>query len=172
MTSLFLNSLILPSFFLALIGFIFLAYAFRINKNAHVNFIRIGVLFIAQLILLVASTIITESNADNKSRIQLKGILVNKNTSIVVGEKLLDSNKTKEMSEALKSISDIEAHHSHPIDTLLIQIVYQRDTFNLTLGQDSEIPTEYWVFADKYCVNNIGRIRTPFFIDKNTNKIP
>jgi hypothetical protein len=167
MTTTFLTSLIPTSFVAAIVGFTLLIYALRINRKAHVNFIRIGVSLIGQLVVLVASALITGSNEDKKSRLQLRSLLDNKIISMTVDGKLLDSIKTKELSLALSSITDLDAHHSHPIDTIKIQVISGRDTLNLTLGQDSQFSTEYWVFADKHSVNEIGRIRTQFFTDQN-----
>ncbi len=167
MTSSFLSSLVLPSFIAGFVGFFLLLYAWSINNNAHLNYTRIGVLFVGQFVLLFFTILITSANEDKKSRLQIGSFLDKKNIIIKVNGKLLDAERTKELSEALKSVVDIPAHHSSPTDEIRISIFFERDSLNLTLRRDSYIETEYWVFTDRNSESEIGRITTQFFKDKN-----
>jgi hypothetical protein len=45
-----------------------------------------------------------------------------------------------------KSIKNLPAHHSHPVDKIDISFDYRGNRYHYQLGQDSKEPNEYWVF--------------------------
>jgi hypothetical protein len=56
----------------------------------------------------------------------------------------------------------VSAHHSHPTEKIVIEIIAQHKTYNFELRRDSKIENEYWVYhSDKS--REIGRIRTRIF---------
>lgn len=65
---------------------------------------------------------------------------------------------------ALKSVRPVGAHHSHPTEMLWIEIQTQTGSTVLSLGRDSQLPQEYWVFSsplfEASSGNGIGRIET------------
>jgi hypothetical protein len=67
----------------------------------------------------------------------------------------------------LRSIRRLPAHHSYPTTRIGIEIRGEgRRTLMLTLGRDSERPSEYWVFSDASQVtrdNEIGRVVSLLF---------
>ena len=70
MQSNFFESYILISSSIAIIGLGILYYAFNVNKNIYV--IRIGILFVVQLILLIISQIMYDVNEDKRMRKRVK----------------------------------------------------------------------------------------------------
>lgn len=67
---------------------------------------------------------------------------------------------------ALKDLASLPAHHSHPVQTLVLDIHSSRGELRLNLGRDSGDKHEYWVFSPAYWFttrNEIGRLRTPIF---------
>jgi hypothetical protein len=70
-----------------------------------------------------------------------------------------------EIVTALQSLSDLPAHHSHPVKTMTVEIS-DRTRLLLWLGRDSDNPREYWVYYPKHLItrnNEVGRIITPLF---------
>jgi len=67
---------------------------------------------------------------------------------------------------ALKNLAPLAAHHSHPPETLMVDIRSSRGELHLNLGRDSGDRHEYWVFSPTYWVttrNEIGRLQTTAF---------
>jgi hypothetical protein len=48
--------------------------------------------------------------------------------------------------EALKTITPVSPHHSHPLKPLLLEIAFGSQKLDLLVARDSELPSEYWVF--------------------------
>ena len=168
MQSNFFESYILISSSIAIIGLGILYYAFNVNKNIYV--IRIGILFVVQLILLIISQIMYDVNEDKRMRKRVIDIIDNKSFQILLNGNILDSTKKRAFAKDLKLIKNISAHHSHPIDTIETQIISSKDTINLIIGQDSQDSTEYWAFI--YTDHNfrryeIGRFYSRTFLIKN-----
>jgi hypothetical protein len=70
-----------------------------------------------------------------------------------------------EVLTALKSLSDLPAHHSHPVKKITVEIS-DGTRLVLWLGRDSDNPREYWVYYPKHLItrnNEVGRIITPLF---------
>jgi hypothetical protein len=68
----------------------------------------------------------------------------------------------------LKDMASMPAHHSHPTQTLVIDIHSNWRELRLNLGRDSGDRHEYWVFSPAYWFtsrNEIGRLKTNFFDD-------
>lgn len=67
---------------------------------------------------------------------------------------------------ALESMRQVEGHHSHPMNKILVELRSGSDKLLLVLGRDSDFPQEYWIFYPRYRSSNsneIGRITTPAF---------
>lgn len=159
MTS-FVSYLLIPSFGLALIGFIILFKTYRIDEKPNPLKIRNGVLLFGQVFVLAIILIVSDSANDKRARTDLKALLTQTNLQVSLNNEILDSVKSKQLIDVLKTIEKIEAHHSHSTERIPIVITSQRDTLVLQIGQDSNYPTEYWLFADKYDQTEIGRVRT------------
>jgi len=161
MTSYIFNFLVGPVFVAAFIGFALIFYSLKINKNADKKYIKVGVLLIGLFLAFIATAIISDSVNDKNARSELKSFLTRKDIKIVANNQtLLDTLKSNKIVNALKTITNIDAHHSHSMDRNRIKIISGKDTVSLEIGQDSEYPTEYWIFSDKYELTEIGRIRT------------
>jgi hypothetical protein len=66
---------------------------------------------------------------------------------------------------ALKTVTDVGAHHSHPAELFRVEVMTDSGSLELILGRDSERPDEYWVFPlDRKRFedlgNEIGRVTT------------
>ncbi len=163
MQSQLFGSYINASSLLALIGFGLLYYALKINKKANVNFIRIGLLLVIQLIFLIVSEIKYSVNEDKRTRQRVLNIIANPTFNISIKGEELDSSIKNKFSADLKLIKDVQAHHSHPTDTLRIKLQSNKDTLILILGQDSMDSTEIWteIWTDHNTrLNEIGRFYT------------
>jgi hypothetical protein len=76
------------------------------------------------------------------------------------------SNNNSEVLAALKNLAPLAAHHSHPTETLVVDIRSSRGEIHLKLGRDSGNKEEYWVFSPTYWFttrNEIGRLQTQVF---------
>jgi hypothetical protein len=78
-----------------------------------------------------------------------------------------ERNATDSMAivAALKTIKHVPSHHSYPVELFRIEIISASESLELTLGRDSELPIEYWVFPGRPRIstemgNDIGRITT------------
>ena len=70
-----------------------------------------------------------------------------------------------EIVNTVKNLTDLPAHHSHPIKRIAVDIS-DHSQITLWLGRDSDNPREYWVFYPKHFItrsNEIGRVITPLF---------
>jgi hypothetical protein len=67
---------------------------------------------------------------------------------------------------ALRTLSTLSAHHSHPTRRIHVRILDEQQELALELGRDSGRPQEYWVYRPDSRItnlNDIGRIVTPVF---------
>jgi hypothetical protein len=69
--------------------------------------------------------------------------------------------------EAIRGVHLRMAHHTHPDHEIPVVIRRKQDVLELTLGQDSALSREYWIFWTREQGNpnrlEIGRIETPVF---------
>ena len=71
--------------------------------------------------------------------------------------------------EALKGLKHVEAHHSYPLKPLEVEIHDGNKSIKLVVAQDSDRPSEYWVFRPGPNFHNdplgefLGRIETRTF---------
>jgi hypothetical protein len=47
----------------------------------------------------------------------------------------------------IRSLKNIWAHHSHPVDPFTIDFKYDGESYEYEIGRDSERPDEYWINA-------------------------
>jgi hypothetical protein len=69
--------------------------------------------------------------------------------------------------QAMRGVHSMMAHHSHPDHKIPIVIRREQEVLELTLGRDSDLGQEYWIFWTREAANpnrlEIGRIRTSVF---------
>ena len=69
--------------------------------------------------------------------------------------------------QAMRSAHLRMAHHSHPEHQIPVEIWRKQEVLRLTLGRDSDLTQEYWIFWTREAGNTnrleIGRIQTSVF---------
>jgi hypothetical protein len=158
------------SFGLAIIGFIIL-FIRKYSKIENSNkYLKIGIILISQAFLTWIIGFGTLWTIQYQARQELKEFLSQPDLIVTINNELIDKKYSMKIINEIKTISNIEAHHSSPTELIKIKIDSGLKTINLDFKQDSENKNEYWIFWDKYKVtrtNEIGRIRTEIFKDKN-----
>jgi hypothetical protein len=83
---------------------------------------------------------------------------------------LVDGRPAPQSDAVLRAIRGVHwrmAHHTHPEKEIEVTIRRDQAELDLTLGRDSGLPQEYWVFWTREKSNanrlQIGRIDTPVF---------
>jgi hypothetical protein len=121
----------------------------------------VTIFVLAVLIAIVADSIVTTA-----VRNEALGFLENVSGSYRVYLEGREAANPDRIVSALKQISPVEAHHSHPTKRILVEIRSDQGTLQLELGRDSDRQQEYWVFATTDSVTSskdIGRITTAEF---------
>lgn len=154
------------SFGLGVIGVLVLIYVQQAKPNKKRKPIITGVLLIIQLIGTWVLGFGLVWTVQLSARNALKNFLDQPNIEVRINGRTLPKSESNGILEELRKIENYMAHHSHPTDQLTIELTSNNQTFPLSLERDSEIPTEYWIFSNKYDVtssNEIGRIQTAIF---------
>ena len=161
------------SFGLGIIGFGILLYVqYEKPENKRKPLIT-GGLLLAQVF---ATWIIAFGLAwvlEVSARAELKKFLNNPNIQVKLNGESITQEFTNQIINELKKVDNIMAHHSSPTENINIELISPSANFQLILSRDSEIPTEYWVYMNKYRVtsnNEIGRITSSIF-DKTEGSI-
>lgn len=154
------------SFGLGIIGFGLLFYVQYGKPEDKRKSLIIGGLLFAQVFATWAIAFGLSSVLENNVRNELLEFLISPNIQVKMNDELLPYEQSELVLNELKKVESIMAHHSHPTDRLTIDLIRNDETFPLRIERDSGIPTEYWVFSDKYKVtssNEIGRLQTEIF---------
>jgi len=97
----------------------------------------------------------------SRAKDELRSIIANEQVNLSIDGEHLDNRKKVEITQILKTLKSISAHHSHPTKEIIIELEYNNQKSKIYLNKDSERENEYWVFWDKYRItesNEIGRI--------------
>ncbi len=154
------------SFGLGVIGVIILIYVQQAKPTNKRKPIITGVLLLIQVIgtWIIGFGLLWV--VQFSARDELKNFLDQPNIEVRVNGTTLSRTEANQILEELRKVDNYMAHHSHPTDQLTIELISNDQTFPLSVERDSEIPTEYWIFSNKYEVtssNEIGRIQTEIF---------
>lgn len=160
----FLQYLLLPSFIIAIIGFILLFAVNYGNANTKKRTIIFGSLF-AQVFLFALIFIGLRALLEVRIRSEIKEFLSQNNLKVKVNNNLLEGNQTAEIITDFKKVKWMMGHHSSPDkeNKFIIELVSDKEIIKLVLMRDTQIDTEYWVFWDKYQMtedSELGRIKT------------
>ena len=131
---------------IAVIAFFFLGTRWIIPKVIFGAAVIVG--------LLVAAT------SGSIAQFQVQQLLESASRGAAVSINGQQVKNGDEVLTALKGLSDLPAHHSHPVE------VSGGSHVLLWLGRDSDNPREYWVYYPKHLItrnNEIGRVITPLF---------
>ncbi|MBI3234510.1 MAG: hypothetical protein HYZ42_10805 [Bacteroidetes bacterium] len=120
--------LLLPSLGLALVGLVILFKTNRIDEKPNPLKIRNGVLLFGQVFVLGIILVIVNSANDERARIKLNSFLNEQNLVVAFNNRILDSTKSKQIIDILKTIQKIDAHHSHPTGRIPVKITSKKDT--------------------------------------------
>jgi len=124
--------------------------------------VKSTLVFVAAIVLAITTAEIIGSLSRSEVLNYLRGLSGNYIVSI-------DRRRISDPAlivSALKQMSPVLGHHSHPTSNIQVEIQSANGTLDLELRRDSDNPQEYWVFYPKYLVtsnNEIGRITTPVF---------
>ena len=167
LTTFWIKWIMLPSFILGIIGFLFYIYSVSnkniIRKKSKLTGISLLVLFAFNWLIGFSLAWSLETLAKN----ELISFLNQPNIEIEInGEKLVPEYLTRVVSE-LKKIENLSAHHSRPKGEIELKISSEEDSMTLVVKQDSEKKYEFWIFSNKYNhtkENIIGKLNTLVFI--------
>ncbi len=87
----------------------------------------------------------------------------------VNGKELRDK---KGFTDTVQNLYSTIGHHSHPTESLFIDVTDKKGHLKLLAAKDSDQPDEYWIFYPSFETlkrNEIGRIRTHLFDSYSTN---
>lgn len=154
------------SFGLGVIGVLILIYVQQVKPANKRKPLITGVLLLIQVIgtWIIGFGLLWV--VQFSARDELKNFLEQPNIEVQINGTTLPRSEADQILEELRKVENYMAHHSHPTDQLTIELIVNEETFPLSLERDSEIPTEYWIFSNKYEVttsNEIGRIQTAIF---------
>ena len=158
-----MDTILLISSALACVGFIILFYVRWFKEDKFTKFTAVGAILFIQAFIVFAATGITNSSKQDEALKELKQFLKQDSLRVKIDDEFLDSLSTIKILGAIRSVKDIKAHHSHPVNTIDIQIFVSNNTkpVHLSLSKDSQRPNEYWVFWPAYSnENEVGRIQT------------
>ena len=141
--------ILLSTILLLVGGFILLYVRFKEPINSR-QFIKRGIVLIAQFFVTFLLWIILHEALDAMVREELRDLLSQSDLTIKLKNKEVDPYISNEVIKELKQIKETPADHSHPLDKFEIQLCSSKQTIILSLAQDSELKTGYWVFWDKY----------------------
>ncbi|MEO5913938.1 MAG: hypothetical protein ABIS50_06870 [Luteolibacter sp.] len=114
--------------------------------------------------ILACISIAVTSQSMTRNSVEL--VLANLNDTFRIR---IDGRQVEEAGEiiaGLKSLSSVQAHHSHPTHKFLVEATDGEVDLKLILGRDSSHPDEYWVFVPDHFItsnNEIGRIVSSAF---------
>ena len=151
------------SLLLAFIGFGFLAYYKKGNPTNWKKTLLTGIILILQSLLTFLIGFKSADIVKNQARAELIRILKESTCVVYFNGRKLDEEKSNEIIGELIQTRYIQPHHSDTTKNYKIVVQCENEDIELTLEQDKEIPTEYWVFWNKYKTtksNELGRIRT------------
>ena len=115
---------------------------------------------------VIAFEQINEKRARENVLSALRG--VSPNASVKVDGK---PRQSAQILEALRTLHQVEAHHTSPLHPLRVEIREGGKSIDLVVAQDSERPSEYWVYRPGWNYHNdplgefLGRIQTDVFRD-------
>lgn len=161
------------SFGIAFIGVIILIIL-SIRNYSKVEkrnkYLKIGAILFSQAILTWIIGFGTLWTIQSQARQELKEFLSQPDLIVSINGELIDKKTSITILNEIKTIGNIEAHHSSPTEEIKIKIESELETFNLSLKRDSDCKNEFWIFWDKYHAtktNEVGRIRTEVFNNEN-----
>lgn len=161
-----MDSILRISFYLAVVGLFILLYIRWFKEDKFTKLTAAGAILIIQAFIVFFGTAIISSNKRDRAFNHLKQFLKQDSLRVKIDDEFLDSLSTIKVLNAIRSFKDIKSHHSHPVNTIAIQIFSNNNTkpVHLSLSRDSQRPNEYWVFWSAYSnENEVGRIQ----IDEN-----
>ncbi len=85
--------------------------------------------------------------------------LNNANLKIKMNDSSLNYTSTLEFINILKTVREIQPHHSSPTDSFFIDIISPQNTIAIILRRDSYKHDEYWIFLKQNSIY-IGRVNT------------
>ena len=172
-TLLILDRLIIPLFIVAFIAMISIIINLVrcLRKNSFDEMPILAMTFsIGFFIIPIMSSFIISLIMTGLSHQEFSSFIgnIDKEYSIQINNKTVQNPK-KFLNELTK-MSFIPAHHSYPIKKFKFKIKDKDGELELSIGQDSQIKNEYWIFYPKYRhtgANELGRIRTNIFENVN-----
>ena len=163
----FMNSWMLVSFGLGFLGMIFLIVVVKTKKeNSGRTSIIISVGLVGQCFLTFIIAFTTLSYMKANARQEILTFLKRPNVTVLVDNHSPSDSVAFKLLTDLRNLKNLSAHSSHPTDMFSILLLDKRDTLSLTIGKDSQIKTEFWIFLNKYKTttsNDIGRFTTNEF---------
>jgi hypothetical protein len=125
-------------------------------------FPRITVIsFVALVFLMSATASVVEMAAKSEMKPYLNDV---ENVQVSINGAVVPDPAP--VLDALRSMTSVMAHHSHPTRRLHVVIRSEEGSVALDLDRDSQRPREYWVFYPAYrttAVNEIGRVTSSVF---------
>ena len=146
-----LDAVFVLSIATAVIAFFFLGTRWIIPKVIFGAAVIVG--------LLVAAT------SGSIAQFQVQQLLESASRGAAVSINGQEVPNGDEVLTALRGLSDLPAHHSHPVKKITVKVSDGSHVL-LWLGRDSDNPREYWIYYPKHLItrnNEIGRIITPLF---------
>ncbi len=134
------------SFGLAVIGFIILFYIRWFANKKFTRLSAIGAILFGQVFVVGIIWIFINSTNQEDDSTKLKHFISSNTLTVKLNNKLLDSASSNDLLKHLITIRDVQAHHSHPVDTNKVELSTSQFTVNLSLGKDSEKSNEYWIY--------------------------
>ena len=102
-----------------------------------------------------------------RARIDIRAMLDASDSELLLTVDGRSSQNPAAIIEAIRGIHSKAAHHSHPEHEIAIVVRRKQELLELTLGRDSAVPDEYWVFWTREAKSTnrleLGRIETSTF---------
>ena len=156
--------------YIVIVGFVISLFGFWYNAGKDKRYgINIKAISFAILgIGLIFSYFILTDEMNSKSQSEISKILYNtKIKEVYFNNHSLDTSKHNSVLLILKSLNEIEPHHSSPQDNgYYLKVYTESDSIILKLYPDSDIKNEFWVYNKKYkttSITEMGRIKTDLF---------
>ena len=133
----------IPSFIVGFIGVFILKSKYggpRSRKTIIKEYLLIGQFFVTGITAFGVFWII-----QSRARQELNFFLSQQNLIVNINHKQLGANGSEIIINELRRISNYGPHNSHSANDFKIQISSKVETITLTVGQDSEIKTEFWI---------------------------
>lgn len=147
------------SFTLAIIGFIAIILFRQSGSKYAWRFQVVGGFLFFQLFVVGAITLWLKTSDDDITRYRMREKLEDRSYQLYLNGELMDSLNTSLLVKELSQMDRPNYHNSDPKENFQLTMISKIDTLNVVLGQDSEFPTEYWVFWRESNSNDeIGKI--------------